>query len=72
MLIKKISFFNFQYVKRTLLQSRNQEINETQLKVHVMQLIGQHTIHRKFTRLPSVAKFTTAPMAATRTQQQFQ
>ena len=37
-------------------QSRNQ-INETQLKVHVMQLIGRHIIHRKFTRLPCVTEF---------------
>src|SRR3989442_7401117 len=36
-------------------QSRNQ-INETQLKVHVMQLIGRHIIHRKFTRLPCVTE----------------
>src|SRR6266403_2418431 len=37
-------------------QSRNQ-INETQLKVHVMQLIERHVIHRKFTRLPCVTEF---------------
>ena len=37
-------------------QSRNQ-INETQLKVHVIQLIERHIIHRKFTRLRCVTEF---------------